>query len=103
MKRALRWLALATLGLYVAIIAGVIAWGIYSGGERDRLAAESARTNDALCALRHDLEVRAQSSREFLADHPRGVGGIPASAIRVGLMNSERTIAVLGVLRCDGP
>lgn len=60
----------------------------------------SAETQDALCALRVDIEQRVQGSREFLADHPNGFLGYSASAIRVSLKGQERTVEALSDLSC---
>lgn len=60
----------------------------------------SAETQDALCALRLDLERRVEASREFLDDHPDGFLGYSASAIRVSLEGQERTVAALSDLSC---
>lgn len=60
----------------------------------------NAETQGALCALRGDLEQRADGSREFLADHPEGFLGISASSIKVSLEGQERTVAVLSRLSC---
>lgn len=88
-KSTLRWLVWATVALYVALGAAVF-WTYH----------EAATTQDALCALRSDLVVRVSASQKFLLDHPNGVGGIPAKAIRDGIQNQERTIAALADLSC---
>jgi len=60
----------------------------------------SSETQDALCALRLDVEQRVEGSREFLATHPNGFLGYSASAIQVSLEGQERTVAVLSDLSC---
>lgn len=60
----------------------------------------TAETQQALCALREDIERRVEGSREFLRDHPEGIAGISASAIRVSLEGQERTVMVLASLDC---
>jgi len=64
------------------------------------VARESARTTHALCALRHDLEIRVSSGESFLKDHPNGIPGIPAKQIRDGIENQKRTIKALSALSC---
>lgn len=54
----------------------------------------------ALCALRHDLDLRISASREFLRIHPQGIDGLTAGLIRQSLQNSERTRDTLNVLDC---
>lgn len=60
----------------------------------------NAETQGALCTLRADIEQRVEGSRDFLADHPEGILGIPASAIQVSLEGQERTVAALSDLSC---
>jgi hypothetical protein len=66
----------------------------------DRRTDENATTLVALCALRDDIDLRIESSTKFLAEHPQGIPGIPASLIRQGLVNSKRTRTTLNVLDC---
>jgi hypothetical protein len=63
--------------------------------------AENSQTRVALCALRADLDKRIESSETFLAEHPQGIPGIPASLIRQGLVNSKRTRKTLEILTCS--
>lgn len=88
-KRALWWLTAATVALYL-LVAGLALQ-----------ARSTADTNTrALCALRHDLEQRVDSSAAFLRTHPNGVPGISARVIQDGISNQERTIKALSVLSC---
>lgn len=57
-------------------------------------------TTAALCALRADLQRRVTSSRAFLAAHPNGLAEIPATTIRDGVANEQRTIAALSDIDC---
>jgi hypothetical protein len=65
-----------------------------------KTSGDARVTTAALCALRTDLELRAASSRRFLADHPDGIPGIPAKVIRDGISNQERTITALRGIDC---
>lgn len=65
-----------------------------------RTSDDARVTTAALCALRNDLEVRVASSRSFLAEHPNGIPGISAKAIRDGIANQERTITALAGIDC---
>ncbi len=58
------------------------------------------RTETALCILREDLEIRAQTSRQFLIDNPDGIPGISAEALQNSIDNQERTITALALLEC---
>lgn len=63
-------------------------------------STSSAEIHGALCALRKDVTVRVRISRDFLRDHPEGVPGIPAGAIKVSLAGQERTVRALDGLSC---
>jgi len=69
--------------------------GLYVQGQE-----RANQTTDALCALRHDLQVRIDGSREFLADHPHGIPGVSAKTIRDGIDNQRRTIVALSGIDC---
>lgn len=88
-KGTLRVLVVATLVLYLGLVAGGLwVWN------------NSNDNTDALCALRADLENRVVSSQQFLLEHPTGVGGITPAAIQTGIQNSQRTIKALSNLVC---
>lgn len=86
--------------VYLAIVAAGIAGFHETQVQSDKTERLSARTNAALCALRQDLKDRVHNSEEFLAQHPRGIPGIPAGTIRNSLEGQRRTINALAVLRC---
>lgn len=65
-----------------------------------KTTSEARDTRDSLCTLRADLEVRVESSRKFLDEHPEGIPGVPARAIREGIRNQDRTIHALDSLHC---
>jgi len=88
-QRSLRLLIAATVVLYVAV--GLVAAMSWSTAQTSQ---------DALCALRSDLEARVATSLEFLAEHPEGVAGIPAKTIKDGINNQRRTISALRSLDC---
>jgi hypothetical protein len=81
-RRTLKRLVAATVVVYVVIM-------IVTG-----------TTYAALCALDHDLENRVSDSQQFLKEHPHGIAGIPASAIRVSMNSQEDTIHTLDILHC---
>lgn len=113
-RRAVQLLVWSMLGLLAIVVAfGVLAW-IDAGNKRSDLRAisrqaavqaararrESAQTHLALCALRSDLDRRADAgekelrrSRAFLASHPEGIPGISASLIREGIAAQKRQVA----------
>jgi hypothetical protein len=80
----------------VLLVALVLA-GVYSFNQ-------ASKAEVALCALRADLEVRAESSQEYLADLDAGrrepIPGITRRDITDGIQNQRRTIRALGSLEC---
>lgn len=88
-KAALRWLIIGTVALYIVVITvGGLAY------------LHAFASEKALCALRADLEKRVEGSEAFLMQHPKGIPGIPAKAIRDGLINQKRTVKALQELSC---
>ena len=81
--------------LVYAAVVGAFAW---NSSETRKVAGDS---NDALCALRVDLEKRVASSEQFLRENPDGIPGIPAKTIRDGVTNQQRTIKALSQLACS--
>jgi hypothetical protein len=82
LRRTLKRLVVATVVIYVVLL------------------AVTGTTYAALCALDHDLQNRVSDSQQFLKEHPRGIAGIPASAIRVSMNSQEDTIHTLDILHC---
>lgn len=97
--RGLRVLRLATAGLAAALIAAGVIGYLDLRGKAD----EARRTHAALCSLREDVQARIDQSEDYLAKHPHGAPGIPAGAIRQGLVNSRRTATALAGLDCPPP
>lgn len=103
LQRSLRRLQWITVGLFALLIAlGVLGY-VDAQSKRDDLRQATAATTAALCALRHDLEVRVQSSRDFLAEHPDGIPGISRAAIEKSIRDQTRTIDTLSNLVCEPP
>lgn len=82
-------LMIATLLLYLCLVGA----GIFVG-------ATTKTNQDALCALRGDLELRTESGKEFLKEHPKGIPGVPVSTILKGIHDEERSIKALDGLSC---
>lgn len=100
LRKGLRHLAIATGVLYAVVIGlTVLAW-FDSAAKSNNLKRETQRTNQALCTFRADLEQRVRSSEKFLAEHPKGIPGIPIATIRNSLDNQRRTIDSLNSLHC---
>jgi hypothetical protein len=100
LKRALRWLTVATVVLYVAL-AGVGLWGFVSANhQRDEIRGATDTINTALCAFVHDLERRVETSEAFLEANPQGVGELSAAVIRQSIANQRLTLVALEPLEC---
>jgi hypothetical protein len=99
-QRAFRWLVISTIGMYIAVAAMGIYFYVDAAGSRARIAEVANDTNNALCALRGDLERRVIVDEAFLEENPEGFPGIPARLIQEGIENQERTIAALSGLDC---
>lgn len=86
-----RWVANV---LILLVLLGV---GIYS-------FRESTRAESALCALRHDLELRVERSEQYLDDVEEGrrepIPGLTALDIRRSVDSNETTIRALDGLDC---
>lgn len=84
------------------LLAGSLAFGsvILAVGLMRHTDEEAKQTTAALCALRHDLQRRVQSSEQLLATHPQGIADIPAATIRKGIAEQKRTIGALSGLDC---
>lgn len=90
LRRALRRLAIATVVLYVILIAGGI-----------KVWSDNKHTTETLCEFRADLETRVVGSILFLREHPGGIAGISSKTIVDQITNQQRTIAALADLNCD--
>lgn len=90
LRRSLRRLAIATVLLYLALIAGGVLVYI-----------DQRNTANALCTFRQDLERRVLASTDFLKDNPKGVPGIPPRYIVLSINNQTKTITALKSLNCD--
>lgn len=127
-QRDLRWLVVATVFLYLALIAaGVWVYADSSNKSNDlvkqnaalakqnerlskqsadlakqseRLAKEIDRTTKALCSLRGDIQGRVDQAEKFLADHPEGFAGITPATIRQTLKGQKSTVKSLSNLDC---
>lgn len=100
LNRRLRWLVIATVVVYLALIGFIGAFSISFSNQRAELRRITLNTNAALCTLRSDLEVRLQGAKDFLAEHPDGIAGITAATLQQSITNQERTVTALSGLEC---
>lgn len=103
LQAALRRLVWATIVVYsVLVLLGAFVW-VSSTVQRNEIARVAKQTNAALCTLRHDFEQRVEASRQFLRDHPDGVGGITPEDIQRSIDGLQTTINALAILDCSAP
>lgn len=90
LKSAVLSLIIATAILYFTVVGATIYVYVTANANQD-----------ALCALRSDLELRTQSGERFLKEHPKGIPGVPVKTIEEGLHNQKRSIKALSGLSCN--
>lgn len=104
LKRSLRVLTIATVALYLFVLAAVVYVGIDGHNKRVVLRASEGRTTAALCALRSDLNQRVLSSETALAIVPPGpktpIEEAAITSLKAGIVNTKRTVNALSGLRC---
>jgi hypothetical protein len=87
------------LALSLVLLGAAALFG-YNRHQANRNMARNSTALIALCALRHDLDMRIASSEDLLVKYPHGFAGIPAAVIRSSVENSKRTRVTLNVLDC---
>lgn len=104
----LRWLAAATVLVYVVLV-GIFAFVFVTGHNRDERAKHDRQESRLiLCSeenkvkkvLRDDLAEKIVDARQFLKDRPEGIPGIPPELIRRGIKNNLRVRAKLAGINC---
>jgi hypothetical protein len=96
LQRAMWYLAALTIFLFLCNV-GFEAF-LYTSNRNSQ-----HNTAKALCTFRNDLYARAQVSRQFLKDHPKGSDGITPALIKSSLKNQLATLASLKGLSCPPP
>lgn len=91
--------------LTLAAVIGAFVYFAWATGEQNTVLAQQAeaadRTEQALCVLRDDLQIRVDAAVQFLKDNPDGIPGIPPQQIQDSIDNQQRTILALSLLHCD--
>ena len=103
LMKALRWLTIATVVLYLSMAALAGYFRYESGQSRADIREVAYTTGEALCSLKSDFRVRLEVAKEFLQDHPDGIPGIPAAVIKDGIRQQEITLKALEPLQCPVP
>lgn len=88
--RSLKRLTIATVILYLVLIAGGI-----------KVYVDSKNTTDTLCIIRDDFQQRVDTSFRFLKDHPKGVPGFPPGVILKWGNQQQQTLNALNHLNCS--
>lgn len=101
-RRSIKWLAWATVLLYVALLGAMFYVYHDSSTKRHDIAVSQVRVESALCGLTSDLRSRIADSKAFLLAHPDGLPklGITAATIQATIANEERTILSLSPVQC---
>lgn len=103
LQRTLRLLVVATVLLYVVLIAALALVYRDAATKRRELAAVTESTTSALCTLRADLQRRVTQGDAFLLEHPHGIPGVPVETFRTSLEGQRRTVHALSTLKCPAP
>jgi hypothetical protein len=61
----------------------------------------ATNNRDALCALKADIQRRHDAGVMFLEDHPNGIPGIPAAALKQSITNQKASLHALRDLDCS--
>ena len=101
-------LAAAAACFSAIVLAAAFTWRINdqerTEREAARAAAEAAQTHDALCALKFDLQRRANDTQEFLDDLATGqrepIPGLTVADLKRSLNGQQSTLASLKHLEC---
>jgi high-affinity Fe2+/Pb2+ permease len=99
-QNILRRLVMATVILYLVLVGFALYIFVDAAHRREEIAVVATEANDALCALRQDLERRVAASEAFLEENPEGIPGLSPKIIREGIENQTRTIVALNELSC---
>lgn len=103
LQQGVRYLAAATIVLYLAVSTLAVVGYLDSRARQADVQTFASQTRASLCTLRADLVTRIAASTRFLRQHPDGIAGIPAAAIRQSRDGQRRTVEALSGLRCpDG-
>lgn len=96
--KVLRWVwrNLATLSILAMVVVLV-----FTAMKVVSLSREGKQAHDAICTLKGDLSQRIDQGREFLAKHPKGAFGIPATTIKTSIDNQQRTLDALQPVKCS--
>lgn len=92
LRRSLRRLVIATVTLYLLL--GGIVYYVY-GVARDN--------TDGLCAFRNDVSQRVEQSKQFLIDHPEGIGEITPDILKATIAQGQQTVKALAGITCPPP
>lgn len=90
------------VGYLIGMVGVAVAlWGQHQNTDAIRSQSQlGAQTHTAVCAFKIDLEHRVAGSIQFLASHPDGFLGITPKVLEASILNEQKTIHSLSVLRC---
>ena len=85
----------------VALFAVTMTIGVFAFISNRHRSNEGKQAHSALCVFKKDLRVRVRDSVEFLADHPKGIPGIPVGTLITSVHNQQLTLKSLDGLECS--
>ncbi len=100
--------SIKVLGLWTAILYGVVAFALVVGlavnvHTRNNIEDIQEKTATALCTFRQDIVRRHDDTVDFLLKHPDGIEGISAADLQRSIHAQEATIKALEGLPCPSP
>jgi uncharacterized protein HemX len=97
-QRSVLWLGVATVALFLVVLALAVLGWIYLQEQIDR----NSTSLKALCFQRADVDDRIDSSQRLLAQHPHEtlIFAIPRRLIESSLERDRRTRQNLAILDC---
>ena len=95
-KLLTRW----TIVMFISVVL-VAGLGFYDSiQQRNQITRVAVSNNNALCALRLDVQKRYENGIDFLIKHPEGIEGVSNETIARGLESQKATLDALSNLEC---
>lgn len=84
----------------------VFVFGLFGTSDRERIEELATSTNDALCAFKGDLEMRAAANARILAENEGEIIAvfgiqIPRDVLQSNLRGQQATLKSLDSLECE--
>jgi len=99
-RRSLRWLIIATVFLYGALVGAGVAGFIANNNRVNDNEKAAKLALRALCTQRSQYQNTIDQTHQFLHDHPHGVDGLKPSVLHRSIVNARRQRKALEDLEC---